>query len=57
MKNVDMKIEGNTLVVRMDLTRDFGKSKSGKSTIVASTDGNVSLPGKPEVKIGLNLYT
>ena len=57
MKNVDMKIEGDTLVVRVDLTRNFGKSKSGKSTIVASTDGNVSLPGKPEVKIGLNLYT
>jgi hypothetical protein len=57
MKNVDMKIEGNVLVVRVDLTRNFGKSKSGKSTIVASTDGNVSLPGKPEVKIGLNLYT
>lgn len=57
MKNVDMKIEGNMLVVRVDLTRNFGKSKSGKSTIVASTDGNVSLPGKPEVKIGLNLYT
>jgi hypothetical protein len=28
-----------------------------KSTIIASTEGNVSVPGKEEVKIGLNVYT
>lgn len=55
MQNVETKIEGNKLVITVDLTKDFGKSKSGKSTIVASTGGNVTLPdGK--TKLGLNVY-
>jgi hypothetical protein len=31
-------------------------STSGKSLIIASTEGNVSIPEKEEVKIGLNIY-
>ena len=55
MKNVEMTIEGDTLVIRVDLSKDFAQSKSGKTIIVASTEGNVSVPGRKE-KIGLNLY-
>ena len=55
MKNVDMKVEGNMLIIRVDLTKEFGPSSSGKTTIVASTEGNVDVP-EHEVKVGLNVY-
>ena len=55
MKNVDMKVEGNILIIRVDLSQDFGPSSSGKSNIVASTEGNQAVPGREE-KIGLNIY-
>lgn len=55
MKNVDMNIEGNILTIKVDLTKDFGISSSGKSVIIASTEGNFPLPGREE-KVGLNIY-
>ncbi len=56
MKNVDMKVEGDLLVITVDLSKEFGESKSGKSITIASTDGNVSVPGHEEIKIGVNVY-
>ena len=56
MKNVEMKLEGKNLVITVDITRDFGESKSGKSITIASTEGNVSIPEHDEIKIGLNIY-
>ncbi len=56
MKNVQMNVEGNQLVIKVDLNQEFGLSSSGKSITVASTEGNVSVPGREEVKIGLNIY-
>ena len=56
MKNIDMAVEGSTLTIRVDLAKEFGESKSGKSITVASTEGNVSVPGHEEIKIGLNIY-
>ena len=55
MKNVEMKVEGTTLTITVDLSKEFGPSSSGKTTIIATTEGNVSLPGRDE-KIGLNVY-
>jgi len=55
MKNVEMNIEGNILTIKVDLTKEFGVSSSGKSVIVASTEGNYALPGREE-KVGLNVY-
>jgi len=40
----------------VDLGKEFGVSKSGKSITIASTEGNVSLPGHEDIKIGLNIY-
>ena len=57
MKNIEMATEGNILIIKVDLSQRFGKSSSGKSTIVASTEGNQSVPGHEEIKIGLNIYT
>ncbi len=56
MKNVDMKVEGNTLVIRVDLTESHGISASGKSEVIATTSGNQSVPGHDDIKIGLNCY-
>jgi len=55
MKNVEFAVEGNTLTIKIDLSKEFGPSTSGKNIIVASTEGNVSIPGREE-KIGLNIY-
>jgi len=56
MKNVEMKLEENILTIKVDLTKEFGPSASGKTIIIASTEGNISVPDKDEVKIGLNIY-
>lgn len=55
MKNVSLTVDGDMLTIEIDLSKDFGPSKSGKTTIVASTEGNKSVPGRTE-KIGLNVY-
>ncbi len=56
MKNVEMKVEENILTIKVDLTKEFGPSASGKTIIIASTEGNISIPEKEEIKIGLNVY-
>lgn len=55
MKNVQMTVAGNTLTITVDLTKEFGPSSSGKTIIIASTEGNVAVPERDE-KIGLNVY-
>jgi len=57
MRNVEMKVEGSKLVITVDLAQTGEVSSSGKSLVIGSTEGNISVPGKPEVKIGLNVYT
>ena len=49
-------VEGNILTVKVDLTKEFGPSSSGKTIIIASTEGNVTVEGHEEAKIGLNVY-
>jgi hypothetical protein len=55
MKNVLMSVAGNILTITVDLTKEFGPSASGKTIIVASTEGNIAVPERDE-KIGLNVY-
>jgi hypothetical protein len=54
--NVFQKIEANILTVKVDLTKEFGPSSSGKTIIIASTEGNVVIEGHEAAKIGLNVY-
>jgi hypothetical protein len=56
-RNVEMKVEGTNLVITVDLSQPGQLSSSGKSLVIGSTEGNVSVPGKEEVKVGLNVYT
>ena len=55
MKNVQMTVAGNTLTITVDLTKEFGPSSSGKTIIIATTEGNIAVPERDE-KIGLNVY-
>jgi len=56
MKNVEMNVEGNILTIKVDLTKEFGPSSSGKTIIIATTEGNIAVEGHEEAKIGLNVY-
>lgn len=55
MKNVEMTVEGTLLTIKVDLSKEFGPSSSGKTIIIASTEGNVAIPNREE-KVGLNVY-
>ncbi len=56
MKNIELSVTNNILTITVDLTKEFGLSSSGKSIIIATTEGNQSIPGAEEKKIGLNIY-
>lgn len=55
MENMEMKVDGDTLTITVDLGVDLGLSKSQKSRKIASSGGNVKIPGT-DVIIGLNVY-
>ena len=48
-------VEGNALTIKVDPSKEFGPSSSGKTIIIASTEGSASVPDREE-KIGLNVY-
>ena len=56
MKNVKMTKEGNTLTITIDLGATPSESSSGKSLVIASTEGNQDCVGAPEIKVGVNVY-
>lgn len=56
MKNVEMEVKDNILTIKVDLSKEFGPSSSGKTIIIATTEGNISIPGNEDKKIGLNVY-
>lgn len=55
MKNVIYTVKGDKLQIEVDLSKEFGPSSSGKSIVIASTEGNRAI-GKDDIKIGLNVY-
>jgi len=55
MKNVSMTVDGDILTITVDLRKEFGPSSSGKTIIIASTEGNATIPDREE-KVGLNVY-
>lgn len=56
MKNMEMKVEGSVLTITVDLSKEYGESKSGKSIVIGSSEGNISIPDNDDIKIGLNVY-
>lgn len=56
MQNVTLKVEGNKLIIDVDLSKEIGPSSSGKTTLIASTEGNANVPGHDRVTLGLNIF-
>jgi hypothetical protein len=54
-RNVTVTAEGNVIVIRVDSEAEGVESKSGKSVVIGTTNGNVEIPGLG-LKIGLNVY-
>ncbi len=52
-KNIEYRVDGDKLIIEIDMSQDFGASKSGKTIIVASTEGNKSIG---TIKLGINAY-
>ncbi len=55
MQNVKWEVKDYKLIIEIDLTMEFGPSKSGKTITIASTRGNQKIEGTDAV-IGLNVY-
>ena len=51
-----MSVKDSILTITVDLTKIYGPSKSGKTVIVASTEGSVGVPGQEDIRVGLNIY-
>lgn len=56
MKNVALKVEGSMLWIGVDTSASQGASKTGKSEVIGTTEGNVNVPGLDGVKFGLTVY-
>lgn len=55
MENVEIMVDGTKLHLLVDLSKDFGLSKSGKTITVGSTNGFQKLPGQPDLIVNLNV--
>lgn len=58
MNNVKMEVKGNELTIKIDLSADTHPSKSGKTMVIASTEGNKRIPdnAQSEIFAGVNVY-
>jgi hypothetical protein len=57
MDNVSFEVKDGKLIITVDLAKEFGRSKSGKSITVASTRGNKPVMFEnQQFMIGLNVY-
>ena len=56
MDNVQIEVKDNKAIITIDLNKEFGPSKSGKTIVVATTRGNVPVPGAEAYRLGLNCY-
>jgi hypothetical protein len=54
--NIETVVEGDKLIITIDLSKEYGPTGSGKSTKIASSDGNMAVPGREDIKVGLNVY-
>ena len=56
MKNVALSVTGDILTITVDLSKTQGPSKSGKTEVIATTEGNQVVPDHVDTRIGLNVY-
>ena len=55
MKNVDLSITGDKLTIVVDLSKEQCLSGSGKSVVIATSEGNIPID-KDDIRLGLNVY-
>jgi hypothetical protein len=56
-KNVSYVISGTILTLTVDLSKEQGTSKSGKSNVIGTTSGNKKITyNEGTISIGLNVY-
>jgi hypothetical protein len=53
-RGIAIEIDGDMVTLKFDMSKSIGKSKSGKTTLIASSGGNVEIA--TGVKLGLNCY-
>lgn len=56
MENCEIKVQGDKLVITVDLKTRLRPSGTGKTIIVGTTAGNAAIPGHPGVKVGVNVF-
>jgi hypothetical protein len=52
-KNIEYTLVGSILTLIIDTSKDFGPSASGKTILVASSQGNQEIG---DVRVGVNVY-
>jgi len=57
MENVKIDKKGDILTITVDLSKNSGPSKSGKSIVIASTQGNIIIDAEKKIYLGLNVYS
>jgi hypothetical protein len=55
VKNINYVIDENELTITIDLTQNFGFSKSGKTQVIASTEGFLRFDEIQGLMLNLNL--
>eukprot|EP00756_Hemistasia_phaeocysticola_P002553 Hpha_TRINITY_DN11746_c0_g4::TRINITY_DN11746_c0_g4_i1::g.31960::m.31960 len=54
-KGLKVGLEGNDFFMSLDLSKDFGESSTGKTTLIASSSGNKRI-GNTNLTLGLNAF-
>lgn len=57
MQNIETNVDGHILTLKIDLSKRGNPSASGKTILVASTQGNKKVPGHEDIQYGVNVYT
>lgn len=55
-RNIEATIKGDKLTLVINLAGNTQRSVSGKSDVLATTNGNVTVKGAEGVKLGLNIF-
>ena len=56
MRNIEVYVKDGTLLLKVDLSLPGMLSQSGKNTVVATTAGNMQVPGAPDFAVNCNVF-
>ena len=56
MKNIDVDVEDGIMTIVIDLKKRFGHSSSGKTKIVASSQGPSRIKDHPSLSLNMQVY-